>query len=172
MDGHGHPGPKHRTPSTVSTPNPNIGVGMQNDDIPEESDNESEDTNSLGNRACITVHTHSSMYFSIKVPSLNVIYLKYSCGNNDFTDLIEPKIERNDDINPYWIEDKDLKKGPVAFLSANESQFWKELVEKYLYPIDEDKVEKVTFTGFLHDMPIISINLGYKNFNLLASLTV
>lgn len=55
----------------------------------------------------------------------------------------EPKIERNDHINPYWIEDKELKKGPVAFLSPNENQFWKDLIEKYLYPIDADKVEQV-----------------------------
>ena len=51
--------------------------------------------------------------------------------------------ERNDDINPFWIEDKELKKGPVAFLSPNENQFWRELIEKYLYPLDEDKTEKV-----------------------------
>ncbi|XP_065208101.1 chitin synthase chs-2-like isoform X5 [Planococcus citri] len=112
LDGHGHLGPKHRTPSTVSVPHANIGVGIQNDEIPEESDSdESEDTSSL-----------------------------------------EPKIERHDDINPYWIEDKDLKKGPVAFLSANESQFWKELIEKYLFPIDEDKVEKARIAADLIEL--------------------
>lgn len=57
--------------------------------------------------------------------------------------VLEPKVERNDDINPYWIEDKEIKKGPVAFLSVGENQFWKDLLEKYLYPIDEDKAEKV-----------------------------
>lgn len=57
--------------------------------------------------------------------------------------FLEPKMERNDEINPFWIEDRDLKKGPVAFLSTAENQFWKELLEKYLFPIDEDKAEKV-----------------------------
>lgn len=57
--------------------------------------------------------------------------------------IAEPKVERNDDINPYWIEDKDLKKGPMAFLSTGENQFWKDLIDKYLFPIDEDKAEKV-----------------------------
>lgn len=56
----------------------------------------------------------------------------------------EPKIERNDDINPYWIEDKELKKGPVAFISPNERAFWVDLIDKYLYPIDNDKAEQVT----------------------------
>lgn len=52
-------------------------------------------------------------------------------------------MERNDDINPFWIEDRELKKGPVAFMSSAENLFWKDLLEKYLFPIDEDKNEKV-----------------------------
>lgn len=68
------------------------------------------------------------------------------------TASLGPKIERNDDINPYWIEDKDLKKGPVAFLSPNENQFWKELIEKYLFPIDEDKAEKARIAADLKDL--------------------
>lgn len=46
-------------------------------------------------------------------------------------------------MNPYWIEDKALKKGEVDFLPQAEIKFWQELLEKYLYPIDEDKNEKV-----------------------------
>lgn len=48
-------------------------------------------------------------------------------------------------INPYWIEDADLKKGEVDFLSQSELSFWKDLIDKYLYPIDENKEEKVKF---------------------------
>lgn len=52
--------------------------------------------------------------------------------------------ERRDDlINPYWIEDPDLKKGEVDFLSQSEIQFWKDLLDKYLYPIDANKDEQV-----------------------------
>lgn len=52
--------------------------------------------------------------------------------------------ERRDDlINPYWIEDPDLKKGEVDFLSPAETQFWKDLLDKYLYPIDANKEEEV-----------------------------
>lgn len=46
---------------------------------------------------------------------------------------------------PYWLNDDGLKKGEVDVLSLQEEQFWKDLLEKYLYPIDEDKAEKVTF---------------------------
>lgn len=57
----------------------------------------------------------------------------------------EPKQERDDLINPYWIEDRDLKKGEVDFIGSAECQFWKDMLDKYLYPIDENEDEKVSF---------------------------
>lgn len=51
--------------------------------------------------------------------------------------------ERDFLTNPYWIEDRDLKKGEVDFLSSSEIHFWKDLIDKYLYPIDQDKAEQV-----------------------------
>lgn len=51
----------------------------------------------------------------------------------------EPKRERDDLLNPYWIEDKDLKRGEVEYLPPQEIQFWKDLLEKFLYPIDHDQ---------------------------------
>jgi len=59
--------------------------------------------------------------------------------------LLEPKRERDDLLNPYWIEDKALKKGEVDFLPTIEIKFWQDLLEKYLAPIDEDKAEKVMY---------------------------
>lgn len=60
-----------------------------------------------------------------------------------------PRNKRDDLINPYWIEDAELRKGEVEFLSSNEIQFWKDLLDKYLYPIDEDKNEKVISISYL-----------------------
>lgn len=54
-----------------------------------------------------------------------------------------PQNKRDDLVNPYWIEDPDVGKGEVEFLSSSEQLFWKDLLDKYLYPIDEDKDEKV-----------------------------
>lgn len=54
-----------------------------------------------------------------------------------------PHNKRDDLVNPYWIEDPDVRKGEVEFLGSNEVLFWKDLLEKYLYPIDENKEEKV-----------------------------
>ncbi len=36
--------------------------------------------------------------------------------------------------------DRDLKKGPVRYLDNNENVFWQKLIEKYLYPLNHDKV--------------------------------
>lgn len=55
-------------------------------------------------------------------------------------------------INPYWIEDPDVKKGEVDFLTTAEIQFWKDLIDTYLRPIDEDKEEQVSsFNGYLYE---------------------
>lgn len=51
--------------------------------------------------------------------------------------------ERDFLTNPYWIEDPDLKKGEVDFISSTEIQFWKDLIDQYLYPIDQNKEEQV-----------------------------
>lgn len=55
----------------------------------------------------------------------------------------EPKEERDDLINPFWIEDRDLGRGEVDYLSGAEIQFWKDLIEKYLHPLDADKAKQV-----------------------------
>lgn len=46
-------------------------------------------------------------------------------------------------LHPYWFDDETLRKSEIETLPIQEEIFWKELVEKYLYPIDEDKAEKV-----------------------------
>ncbi|XP_017770728.1 PREDICTED: uncharacterized protein LOC108558345 [Nicrophorus vespilloides] len=63
-----------------------------------------------------------------------------------------PQNKRDDLINPYWIEDPELCKGEVEFLSTAEIQFWKDLLDKYLYPIDENKEEKARIASDLKDL--------------------
>lgn len=53
---------------------------------------------------------------------------------------------------PYWLSDEGLKKGEIDVLSMQEEQFWKDLLEKYLYPIDEDKAEKARIAKDLKDL--------------------
>jgi len=50
-----------------------------------------------------------------------------------------------------------MKKGSVEFLPSIEKQFWDDLIEKYLYPIDEDpKVSVVTSISATH-FPTLNI---------------
>nr|XP_033334461.1 chitin synthase chs-2 isoform X6 [Megalopta genalis] len=53
---------------------------------------------------------------------------------------------------PFWLSDEGLKKGEIDVLSLQEEQFWKDLLEKYLYPIDEDKAEKARIAKDLKDL--------------------
>lgn len=48
-----------------------------------------------------------------------------------------------------------MKKGEVDFLTPTEIQFWKDLLEKYLYPIDDNKEEKVRESVFCFDVNVL-----------------
>ncbi|XP_012535392.1 chitin synthase chs-2 [Monomorium pharaonis] len=49
-------------------------------------------------------------------------------------------------ISPYWLQDERLRRGVVDFLSNEEEEFWKDLIGKYLRPIesDEESQNKIT----------------------------
>lgn len=64
-------------------------------------------------------------------------------SNDEESEITEPREERDDLINPFWIEDKDIGRGEVDYLSGVEIQFWKDLIEKYLHPLDADKQKQV-----------------------------
>lgn len=42
-------------------------------------------------------------------------------------------------VSPPWVQDPDIQRGKVEFLSHEEEIFWNRLIKKYLYPLDEDK---------------------------------
>ncbi|XP_046803681.1 chitin synthase chs-2 isoform X3 [Lucilia cuprina] len=71
---------------------------------------------------------------------------------SDTDTSVEPKQERDFLTNPYWIEDPDLRKGEVDFLSSAELQFWKDLIDKYLFPIDNDPVEQARIAADLIEL--------------------
>ena len=71
--------------------------------------------------------------------------MNFSSDSSESESSTVPRDERDFLTNPYWIEDPDLKKGEVDFLSSAETQFWKDLIDKYLYPIDQDKDEQVSW---------------------------
>ena len=54
----------------------------------------------------------------------------------------ESRISRDELINPYWLSDRDLGAGPERVLDSTETQFWRKLIDKYLYPIDANKAHE------------------------------
>ncbi|XP_059350344.1 chitin synthase chs-2-like isoform X1 [Daphnia carinata] len=91
--------------------------------------------------------------------------------SDDESDSVEPKTERDELINPYWIEDKDLKRGEVDYLSGPEIQFWKDLLDKYLYPIDENKEQQARIAADLIELRNKSVFFFFM-FNALFILIV
>jgi chitin synthase len=70
----------------------------------------------------------------------------YSFDQDDESESSEPQEERDDLINPFWVEDsKNLGRGEIDYLSGAEVQFWKDLIDKYLFPLDADSKKQVTF---------------------------
>ncbi len=44
-------------------------------------------------------------------------------SSDSSSDESEPAAQRDDLVNPYWIEDRDLRNGPIDFLPGVEVQF-------------------------------------------------
>ncbi|XP_015588503.1 chitin synthase chs-2 isoform X2 [Cephus cinctus] len=61
---------------------------------------------------------------------------------SDVTENSEANRERTFLISPYWLQDERLRKSEVDFLTNPEEGFWKDLIGKYLRPIDLDNKEQ------------------------------
>merc|ERR1712209_60732 len=89
----------------------------------------------------------------------------------DASHTTEHREDRDDLINPFWIGDKDLGRGEVDYLSGPEIQFWKDLIEKYLYPIDADKAKQALIAAGLKELRDKSV-FFFAMFNALFVLIV
>jgi len=73
--------------------------------------------------------------------------------SQDESEPTEPQEERDDLINPFWVEDsKGLGRGEIDYLSGAEVQFWKDLVDKYLHPIDADSKKQAKIQSDLKEL--------------------
>ena len=50
-----------------------------------------------------------------------------------------PVIKRDELVNPAWIFHESLRDSEVVMLDSRETKFFQELIERYLYPLVEDK---------------------------------
>ena len=58
--------------------------------------------------------------------------VNYSSDFDDDEEKKKQKNQRDDLVNPFWIDDRELKSGAIDFLPGSEQQFWKDVIEKYL----------------------------------------
>jgi chitin synthase len=60
--------------------------------------------------------------------------------------------KRDDLVNPYWCEENCLSRSEMDYLSGPETQFWIDLIDKYLHPIDADPIVKARLEQGLKDL--------------------
>lgn len=61
-------------------------------------------------------------------------------------------VERNDLVNPFWAEDEELEKGEIVMLPPGETQFFRDLIDIYLYPLLKDKIKEEKDAAGLKDL--------------------
>ncbi|XP_041374240.1 chitin synthase chs-2-like [Gigantopelta aegis] len=48
----------------------------------------------------------------------------------------------DEECSPFWIHDQDIGRGRTRYLGTEEIRFWKDLIEKYLKPLQVDDIKK------------------------------
>ncbi|XP_077266007.1 chitin synthase chs-2 isoform X4 [Temnothorax americanus] len=77
----------------------------------------------------------------------NVIYKDVDDDESDVLTQVSATSSQDQSsflISPYWLQDERLRRGVVDFLSNDEEEFWKDLIGKYLRPIESDEESQVT----------------------------
>ncbi|KAF9415607.1 hypothetical protein HW555_006815 [Spodoptera exigua] len=88
---------------------------------------------------CIDVPPEQTLTQTLPHTNIDTVSVREYEDSEISTEI--PREERDDLINPYWIEDVELQKGEVDFLTTAETNFWKDVIDEYLLPIEEDKRE-------------------------------
>lgn len=86
--------------------------------------------------------------------------------------LLTESIE-NSNLLPDWLYDNDLKDGDTETISAAEEQFWVDLIEKYLKPLDmtaRDKENMQNQLKALRDVSVFAFTMGNALFVLVVFL--
>ncbi|KAK7477686.1 hypothetical protein BaRGS_00031070 [Batillaria attramentaria] len=60
--------------------------------------------------------------------------------------------ERDELINPKWLDDPGMRQGEVQYLPMREIEFWQRCIAKYLHPISADKVHEAKVAADLKSM--------------------
>ena len=85
-------------------------------------------------------------------------------GYSDDSDMFVEE-ERDELINPRWIEDVNLKSGGVQYLPMREIEFWQRCIAKYLHPINPDKAQEAKI---ITDLKSLRNNIAFAFFMMNA----
>lgn len=87
--------------------------------------------------------------------------------------LLPDAAEKASNLLPDWLYDSDLKDGDTETISAAEEQFWVDLIEKYLKPLDmtpKDKEFMQSQLKALRDVSVFAFTMGNALFVLVVFL--
>ena len=73
--------------------------------------------------------------------------------------------ERDELINPKWLDDQGLKNGEVQYLPMREIEFWQRCIAKYLHPISQDRAHE---TKVSNDLKAMRNNVAFAFFMMNA----
>lgn len=82
-------------------------------------------------------------------------------------------VDKQSNLLPDWLYDNDLKDGETETISASEEQFWVDLIEKYLKPLDmtaNDKENMQNQLKALRDISVFAFTMGNALFVLVVFL--
>lgn len=74
----------------------------------------------------------------------NVIYKDVDDDESDVLSATSSQDQSSFLISPYWLQDERLRRGVVDYLSNDEEEFWRDLIGKYLRPIESDEESQVS----------------------------
>ncbi|XP_014680917.1 PREDICTED: uncharacterized protein LOC106820845 isoform X2 [Priapulus caudatus] len=70
----------------------------------------------------------------------------------------DPGWDMRDELrNPYWLADRSIKNCPLEYLDEDEVSFWIELIDTYLYPLEEVAEDKRRVERQLRELRDLSV---------------
>ena len=82
---------------------------------------------------------HRASYAHPDSQQQHLIYRGLNASRNPIRPGETPMMKRDELVNPAWIFHESLRESEVVMLDGRETKFFQQLIERYLYPLVEDK---------------------------------
>lgn len=99
--------------------------------------------------------------------------MELASDSDDFEDVPLEVPTEHKQLLPDWLYDPDLKDGDTETISASEEQFWMDLIEKYLRPLDMTDDQKTAMQDQLksyRDLSAFAFTMSNALFVLIVFL--